>query len=152
MKLRLQPAQLAALVIVLCAAAVGVSHWRRVSKPFSAVALIECLPPDQSTHLYIDVATLRNSGLLDLLTGSKAAEEPDYRKFVDQSGFDYKTDVDAVAAAFVHGNVYFTLRGRFDWKRLPDYARAQGGTCRNSICSMPASKPDRHISFYPVKS
>jgi hypothetical protein len=151
MKLRLKPAQIAALVLLLCAAAIGLSRWR-ASRPFTAAALIECLPPDQSTHMYIDVATLRNSGLLDLLAGSKTAEEPDYRKFVDQSGFDYRTDLDAVAAAFFHGNVYFTLRGRFDWKRLSEYARAQGGSCRNSICTMPASKPDRYISFYPIKS
>ncbi len=151
MKLRFQPWQLAVAVILLCAAAVGVSHWRR-TRPFTAVALVECLPPDQATHLYIDVQALRSSGLLELLAGSKAAEEADYRKFVDQSGFDYRTDLDAVAAAFFHGNVYFTLRGRFEWKRLSEYARLEGGSCRNTICTMPASKADRHISFYPLKS
>src|SRR6266849_5717915 len=152
MKFRFQPWQLAVLVVLICAAAVGVSHWRSVSRPFNAVALVECLPPDQATHLYIDVGALRRSGLLDLLAGSKAAEEPDYRRFVEQTGFDYRTDLDAIAAAFFRGNVYLTLRGRFQWKPLSDYARAQGGQCRNTICTLPASRPDRNISFYPLKA
>lgn len=152
MKFSFRPWQLAVLLVVVCAVAIGFIHWRTVSHTFDAVALIECLPPDQATHLYMDVASLRRSGFLDLLAGSKAAEEADYRKFVEQTGFDYRSDLDALAAAFFNGNVYLALRGRFEWKRLAEYARSQGGACRNSICSMPASKADRHISFYPLKT
>ena len=152
MRYRFQPWQLAAFVVVLCAGAVALVHWRRVSRPFDAVALIECLPPDQSTHVYIDVDALRRSGILDSLAGAKTAEEPDYRRFVEQTGFDYRTDLDAVAAAFFHGNVYLAVRGRFEWKQLSDYARAQGGQCRNAVCEMPASQPERYISFYPLRS
>jgi hypothetical protein len=89
---------------------------------------------------------------LDLLAGSKAAEEADYRRFIEQTGFDYRTDLDAVAAAFIHGDFYLVARGRFQWKRLNEYAREQGGACRNIVCSMPASTPGRHISFYAVRS
>lgn len=152
MKFRFQPWQLAALVVLLCVAAVSLTHWRRVSHSFDALALIECLPPHQATHLYIDVDALRRANLIDLLAGSKAAEEPDYRNFVEQTGFDYRSDLDAVAAAFIHGNVYLTLRCRFDWKRLADYARSQGGACHNTVCTMPGSTEDRNISFYPLKS
>ena len=53
------------------------------------------LPADRATLVYIDTDALRKSGLLDLLAGSKAAEEADYRKFVEQTGFDYRTDLDA---------------------------------------------------------
>lgn len=152
MRFRFQPWQLAVLVVALCAIAVGFAQWRRSRRAFGARELIQCLPPDASAHVYVDVDVMRRSGLLDLLAGSKAAEEPDYRRFVDQTGFDYRSDLDAVAAAFLRGSVYLTLRGRFEWKRLSDYARSQGGQCRNTICTMPGSRPDRNISFYPLKS
>src|SRR5262249_27120126 len=84
--------------------------------------------------------------------GSKAAEDADYRKFIDQTGFDYRSDLDAVAAAFVHGDMYMVARGRFEWKRLNEYALSQGGACRNAICTMPGSSREKNISFYPVKS
>jgi hypothetical protein len=102
--------------------------------------------------VYIDTGLLRRSGMLDLLAGSGAAEEPDYRKFVEQTGFDYRTDLDAVAASFVNNNVYITLRGRFQWKQLTAYAESQGGECHYSQCIMPGSTVDRNISFFPLKA
>jgi hypothetical protein len=151
-RFRFQPWQLAALVVILCVAAVGVAQWRRAGRPYGAAEMIATLPPDVTARVYIDVGLLRRSGLLDLLAGSKAAEEPDYRKFVEQTGFDYRTDLDAVAAAFLRGSVYMAVRGHFDWKQLSDYARSQRGQCRNSICTMPGGRTDRNISFYPLKS
>ena len=152
MKYRFQPWQLALLVIVLCAAGLIVTQRHYASRVIGATDLVQYLPPDQAVHAYVDVNLLRSAGLLDLLAGSKAAEEPDYRRFIDQTGFDYRTDLDAVAAAFVHGDTYIVARGRFQWKRLNDYAREQGGNCRNIDCTMPASTPGRHISFYPIRS
>ncbi len=152
MRFRFQPWHLALVVILLCVAGVAVIHWRSVSRPVTAISLIEYLPPDRAAHVYVDVSALRNSGLLDVLAGSKAAEEPDYTRFVERTGFDYRSDLDAVAAAFLRGNSYMVLRGHFDWKRLNDYARAEEGSCLNGFCTMPASSPDRHISFYPIKS
>jgi hypothetical protein len=110
------------------------------------------LPADRSTLVYIDIGALRKSGLLDLMAGSKAAEEPDYRKFVEQTGFDYRTDLDAIGASFVDNRVYTILRGRFQWKQLTAYAESQGGECHYSVCSMPGSSKERNISFYPVTS
>jgi hypothetical protein len=152
MKRRFQPWHLAALVLILCTGAVWLAHRWRASRRMDATALVECLPRDRSTHVYIDVDALRRGGLLDLVAGSSAAEEPDYRRFVDQTGFDYRTDLDAVAAGFTGGDVYLALRGRFDWKHLAKYARDQRGKCVNVTCDMPASTPDRHISFYPLES
>ena len=88
---------------------------------------------------------------MDLLAGPRA-EEPDYRKFVDLTGFDYRTDLGAVGAAFWHGGSYFVVRGKFAWKQLSEYAISQGGHCRNAVCEMPGSTPERNISFYPLKS
>src|SRR5580658_5084851 len=152
MRRRLQPWHLAALVIIVCAGAVWLAHWWRSSLRIDPAGLVECLPRDRSTHVYIDVDALRRAGLLELVAGSSAAEEKDYRTFVEQTGFDYRVDLDAVAAAFMSGDVYLTMRGRFDWKQLAKYARDQKGKCLNAVCDMPASTPDRHISFYPLKS
>jgi hypothetical protein len=102
--------------------------------------------------MFINIEQLRDSGLLDVLAGSKTAEEPDYRHFADEIGFDYRTDLDAVAAAFVHGGFYAAARGHFDWKRLTEYALAQQGKCSNGICSIPGSQLDRIISFYPLST
>jgi hypothetical protein len=152
MQHRFQPWHVALFVILLCGGAVYLAHWRRSARHYDAAGLVECLPPDRSTHVYLDVDALRRSGILDLLAGSKASEEPAYRAFVDQTGFDYRTDLDAAALAFLNGNEYMVLRGRFDWKQLSKYAKNNGGKCLNTTCEMPASTPDRHISFYPLTS
>jgi len=147
--LRSKPGRVALAVLVVCAAAVGVFYWLRNSS-YDAGRLLGMLPSDRATLVSIDTDALRKSGLLGLVAGSKAAEEADYRKFVEQTGFDYRTDLDAVAAAFVDGRVYTTLRGRFQWGKLAAYAQSQGGQCRDSVCSMPGSSPERNISFYEV--
>jgi hypothetical protein len=126
-------------------------RWRRNAVFYDAAHLMATLPSERATLLYADVGALRQAGILNLLAGSKAAEEADYRKFVDQTGFDYRTDLDAVAGAFVNGASYFTIRGRFRWKQLAAYALAQGGECRYTICSLPGSSLERNISFYPLR-
>jgi hypothetical protein len=140
------------MVVALCVAAVAVARWWRVSSLYDAARLVSVLPVEHATVVYLDTGQLRRSGLLDLLAGSKAIEEPDYRKFVDETGFDYRTDLDAVAAAFAENRFYATLRGRFRWQQLTAYAESQGGECHYSVCSMPGSSPERTISFYPLKS
>jgi hypothetical protein len=151
-RIRFQPWHLAVVVVLLCAAAVGVVRWTRVSEPYGAAGLLSTLPAERATLFYMDTGLLRQNGLLELLAGSKAAEEPDYRKFVEQTGFDYRTDLDAVAAAFVNNGVYIALRGRFQWKQLTTYAESQGGECRYAVCTMPGSNAERNISFFPLKT
>jgi hypothetical protein len=140
------------MVVALCVAAVAVARWWRVSTSYDGARLISALPVERATVVYVDTGQLRSSGMLALLAGSKAAEEPDYRKFVDDTGFDYRTDLDALAAAFVNNGFYATLRGRFRWKQLTAYAESQGGECHYSVCSMLGSTAERNISFYPLKS
>jgi len=87
-----------------------------------------------------------------MVAGSKAAEELEYKQFVEQTGFDYRHDLDAVAAAFQDDQTFFVLRGRFRWKNLMEYAQRQGGSCHDNYCVAAGSKPDRRISFHPIES
>jgi hypothetical protein len=142
---------LAAALVLICAATVGLLEWRRLQH-YDASRLMQSLPVDGAVKVFFDVEALRDGGLLDVLAGPKTVEDPDYRHFADEIGFDYRTDLDAVAAVFVHGDFYAAARGHFDWKRLTEYALAQQGKCSNGICSMPGGQPDRAISFYPLST
>ena len=122
----------------------------RAGAPARRIWLRTCPPPTRRV-VYIDVDAIRRSGILNMVAGSKAAEELEYQQFVDETKFDYRQDLDAVAAAFKDGQVFLALRGRFHWKNLTDYARHQGGSCHNDFCVAPGSQPNRRISFYPVK-
>ncbi len=150
MRFRFKPWQFAFILILICIGVVGAFRWYHNSKSYDAKGLFALLPTDRATLFYADTELLRRSKVLDLVAGSKTAEEPEYQKFIEQTGFDYKTDLDAVAAAFRGHDSYFALKGKFEWKRLEQYARAQGGNCQYTICSMPGSTPERNISFYPV--
>jgi hypothetical protein len=145
---------LALLAILLAAAGLtwgGLHYWRSIHD-LDAVRLSETLPRESGAILYIDWAALRSTGLMTSLAKSKAAEEPDYKQFVNETGFDYTRDLDALAASFVNGDLFAAIRGKFEWKRLTAYASAHGGSCENDLCSLPATQPGRFISFYPLKS
>ena len=136
----------AALAAVL-GVILGVWAYWFYSRPYDASRLVQCLPPDRSLHVYLNLGLLRSAGILDMLAGSQTAEEADYKKFVEQTGFDYRTDLDAVAAGFRDGEEYFAVQGRFQWNRLADYARSHQGACQDGACSMPANQPGKTISF-----
>jgi hypothetical protein len=152
--IRFQPWQFALVVMVFCAGIVAAVRWRS-NRPLDPGEMLAMLPADGSTMLYMDTAALRASGVLELLAGTRSAEEADYRRFVEESGFDYRTDLDAVAGAFgtAQGKdaTYLVLRGRFQWKQLAAYAASQGGSCQYTTCTMPGSSEARNISFYPLR-
>jgi hypothetical protein len=109
------------------------------------------LPSENAAVLSIDFAALRAGGLFDLLTGPVVAEEPEYKTFVEKTGFDYRRDLDHAFLAFPSDGVFFLVRGRFEWKRLEAYAREQGGGCSNGLCRMAGSQPNRKISFFSLR-
>jgi hypothetical protein len=105
--------------------------------------------PAGSAVLGVDFAALRRAGVIDAFTGG-VTEEADYKTFVERTGFDYKRDLDHALLAFAPRAKYFLLRGRFHWKALESYASAEGGGCRNRVCRMTGSTPERRISFFPL--
>jgi hypothetical protein len=141
--------RLAAGIVVLCAAALLLFLWRRHRNESSNSALLARLPHGDGVHVLIDVQALRQAGLLELLAGSRAAEETDYRRFVQSTGFDYREDLDAIVLSREQsGELYCLLRGRFEWERLEQYAQSSGGSCRDAFCSVPSDTPGKHVSYY----
>jgi len=140
------------------ACALGVVVWLlagRFRTP-SAATLAASLPPSAPTVFFVDLGALRRAGLLDRLAGPgtpTAAADNEYRDFIQQTGFDYRRDLDAVSLAFAPGGAhYLALAGRFNWKALAGYATAHGGACDAvGYCYMPASQPGRTVSFYPAR-
>jgi hypothetical protein len=138
------------LAVSLCA--IGTIAYFKTRDLRSLESILARLPSDDASILSIDFASLRRSGILDLLSGPVVEEEPEYKAFVEKTAFDYRRDLDHAFVSFHPSGTYFLVQGRFDWKRLEAYAREQGGGCFNSLCRMPASTPPRKISFFPLKS
>jgi hypothetical protein len=143
--------QFVVLLLIACALAGSGIYWFRARRAAPPSPLVAYLPSAGASVIYIDVDALRRSGVLSMLAGSKTSEEPDYVQFVRETKFDYRQDLDAIAAAVKDGRVYIALRGRFHWSNLRDYAPAQGGSCHNDFCVVPGSQPNRRISFYALK-
>lgn len=117
------------------------------SRQLLPAAMAEYFPERESTTLFIDVDVLRASGVLEKLVGSTVAEDPEYRTFIQQTGFDYKRDLNRVMMNSAGGIHYFLLEGRFDWPKLESFAKSQGGTCKPGECHLKGSTPDRVISW-----
>lgn len=112
------------------------------------------MPQRDAAVLFVDAAAIRSSGILDKIFASTVSEEPEYKAFVQQTGFDYKRDLDRLMANLAAGDGvpthYFLLEGRFEWDKLKAYATSQGGSCAGDLCSVKGSTPGRIVSFYPV--
>ena len=143
------------LIVVGIAAVCGASVWGVAwyrSRALTTAALLGRLPAQGALVAYIDFSELRRGGILQLLDGSKAGEDPEYQSFVRQTQFDYKKDLDAAIVAFGPTGRYLLLKGRFDWKSLRAYVESQNGKCTNAFCRMAGSTPERRISFFPLRS
>lgn len=141
------------LLAVACAAGiVGFVIWNRQSSVTTLDEILRHLPDRDALTIHVDVKAIREAGMGGLLAGSAVVEEPDYRRFVTESGFDWKTDLDAVTASKAGNDWYIFARGRFDMEKVRNYALSRGGTCRNGVCDVAGSTPGRRISFYPLSS
>lgn len=125
--------------------------WSRIHAGrafFSPPALLSRFPAEDALVLSADFSALRHAGLL---TESNSPLEPEYKQFREGTGFDYKRDLDSLVASFSRSGTFFIARGRFDWKKLRDYAAHQGGSCYEDLCRVQGSTPERHISFLPLR-
>ena len=137
------------VVSALLVSAVAAYRIHATRAFFNPPALLSRFPSEDALVMSADLATLRRAGLL---TSSKVPLESEYKQFLDGTGFDYKRDLDYVVASFSRSGTFFIARGRFDWKKLRDYAAHQGGSCYEDLCRMQGSTPERHISFLPLRA
>src|SRR5580704_4667831 len=115
---------------------------------FNPPALLSRFPAEDALVMSADFSALRRAGLL---AASKSPLEPEYKQFLEGTGFDYKRDLDSVVASFSRSGTFFIARGRFDWKKLRAYAAREGGSCYQDLCRIQGSTPERHISFLPLR-
>lgn len=129
----------------------GGAVWFRIDSTrafFDPHALLSRFPAEDALAVGIDVAALRRSGLLG---ASTMRLEPEYKEFLDGTGFDYRRDLDSVTASFAHSGNYFIARGRFNWAKLREYVAHSGGSCYRDLCRVQGSRPERRISFVPLR-
>jgi len=123
----------ALIAAALAAGAYAVFLHLRSSGEVPAVALIENLPADASSLVYVDLAALRQSGVLARLKSlaPDAQKEPEYAQFVRDTGFDFERDLDRLAVATVtRGDArtfYAAAEGRFDAGKIRALALRSGG-------------------------
>ena len=153
MRARFKPWLLAVTLVAICATVLGGLYWYRSRMEWTPANMSSYLPRVNTTVAYLDLEKLRQTGLFDLIAGSKAIEELDYRKFVDATGFEYRTDLDRIAIAFQGDNRYVVARGKFDWRKINDYLINAGGTCHNSVCNYMSTQITGHsLSYMPIRT
>lgn len=113
--------------------------------------LFRFVPQGDATVFYGNIVVLRRAGLLQTLAGANKIEDAEYRAFVRQTRLDYRGDIDAIAGAAEGGQVFFVVRGRFDWGKLRAYAASRGGGCKGAVCEAPASEAGRWASFVEIQ-
>ena len=114
--------------------------------------LVRLLPRGDFTVCFGNLALLRRAGMMQALSGAKPARDKDYDAFVKQTGLDYTTDIDALAAAIGRNGIFCTAKGRFDWESIRRYIAARGGTCPGAdFCRVPSSTPGRWASLFLVQ-
>jgi hypothetical protein len=142
------------VLAVLCA--IGAAgwfgfDWYRHRFVRTDADLIKLLPPGDLTTFYVDVAALRRGGLLHLFAGVTPASEKDYGDFIASTHFDYARDLNALAGGFDGDQIFFLLRGRFDWDGLRHFAIAHSGTCDQDACRAAGTKPNRWVNFIRIQ-
>lgn len=149
--MRTRPGYLALIVVFFCAGVFLLLEWQRRSRDFSDAALLMRMPEGEGTCLYLDVKSLRQSGLLDLIAGQRAEEDLEYQSFVKATGFDYRDDLDSVMVQFGLDSTTYIARGRFSWQQISRYLKSfeTDAKCSNGVCSIPVSR-GRYLSAMPL--
>ncbi len=149
--MKLRPLPLSILLIVLCALALFILETARQRRDVSLRGLLLRLPSQEDgVQFFVDAQALRRAGLLDMLAGSRASEELDYRRFVEAVKFDYREDLDAICGVFRGQRSNFLLKGRLSWADIRRYAEQHGAQCKAGYCGLEGRAPDRFLSFYPL--
>lgn len=138
---------LVALALVLTGCAAFLFWWRFAPGRSDARALLESLPGGDGLTVFVDARALRQTGILQRIAGEAGAEDEEYKRFVEATGFEYRRDLDAVVLRADDGRRWIAVEARLDENRLRRYFLAHGGRCFSGLCSMEGSRPERQISW-----
>jgi hypothetical protein len=143
------------IIVVLGAIAIialGIFAWRNAVISASPESLLLRLPTQDAVVAGIDFIALRRSGFVDFLLDSKTPQDADYTAFVQDTGFDYRRDLEYVLASFAPDGEFFLVKGKFDWPKLEEYVAHQKGSCFDHLCRVSGSTPEKKISFFPLRN
>jgi len=151
-------ALISALAIpVVAVSAAAVRYELRVRAAADALPeLLELAPADSTFIAYADVAALRQATLVQKATAlaRAPAQDNDYQDFVRATGFDYERDLDRVLLAgqtnAAPGTTFAVADGRFDEKKIEDYALRSGKIANENgrtVYVMPSVTPGKSIAF-----
>lgn len=103
-------------------------HARLSAADHSFSKLVEWAPGNSTFIGYIDIAALRKEPLIAHLASLLAPVEldRDYAEFIGATGFDYQRDLDGVVIAANAGQRLAIAEGRFDQKKIEEYALRSG--------------------------
>lgn len=141
--------------LILAAAFALYFVWFRSALP-GRQAVLSSVPGSAETVLFVDLRDLRQAPFFADLPAwaPKPAFDPGYDQFRRDTGFDYEKDLDRIAVAFEkHGTqrVFFAVaNGRFDQKKIKDYAAKSGSVQKQSgteIFLLPVTGSPERISF-----
>ncbi|MBL0160632.1 MAG: hypothetical protein IPP47_26650 [Bryobacterales bacterium] len=138
------------ILAILAALILGGMSWYFI-RPVTAADLLTALPPGEVPTVYVNVKAMRAAGLIEKIAGPETLEDPEYKRFVAATGFDYRQDLDAVVIASRPGDTMMVVAGTFDLERLATYAKANGGRCAGELCTVQGSTPQRQISWTKVR-
>jgi hypothetical protein len=145
-----------ALGIILCLAGAGIGfYFYRAHRPLpgssagAAPELLTQLPADAPAVAYFDVAELRSSPVvLKIAALAEPQEDPEYKRFARDTGFDYTRDLDRVSLAFWPGHTaqipleraVILADGRFDRQKIDAYIAADPSIRRGpgQVAELPA--------------
>lgn len=139
------------LIGTVCLLALAGLAFYRLRAIFTLSDFLARLPTQDATVAYFDLRVLRQSPLFAALTRRDVAQEPEYKTFVERTGFDYTKDLDYVLVSYHPDGMFAFAGGRFDWQKLNAYAQREGGSCYNMFCRMQGSLPTRQISFFALR-
>ena len=93
----------------------------------------------------IDFAALRKAGLL--AHSKTCLSKPDYKQFLEGTGFDYKRDLDSLIASFSHSGNYFIARGRFNGRSCVTTRCARAGRATRISAACRVAGPSAIFHF-----
>lgn len=122
MRTRRRQLWIALIVVLVLAGAIVAAILLRRHAPPDAVRLL----PDSDAVLYVNLEPIR---LLTAMGKKPPAErDPEYQKFIDETGFDFERDLNRAAFAIHYGSgkdqeTRYTeiLQGQFDHSRVSQY-------------------------------